>query len=245
MRRPKQVRRHQKVIVYWYFPPNSGTGIGRDLVKRLLKYGAEVVAISRTKKHLDSLEEEVKTTKLKTINADLSDWNMARRAAQEAGPIDCLVNNAAVAILEPFFDIKPESIDDSFNINVKSIINVSQVIAKGMVDRKNGGSIAALADHTVYCGTKGAVDMVTRVMALELGPHKIRVNTVNPTVVMTAMGQLGWSTPEKADPMLTKIPLGRFAEVHEVVDAIIFLLSDKSSMISGISLPVDGGFLAC
>nr|CAD7200365.1 unnamed protein product [Timema douglasi] len=230
-----------------FFPPNSGTGIGRDLVKRLLKYGAEVVAISRTKKHLDSLEEEVKTTKLKTINADLSDWNMARRAAQEAGPIDCLVNNAATAILEPFFDIKPESIDDSFNLNVKSIINVSQVIAKGMVDRKNGGSIvnAALADHTVYCGTKGAVDMLTRTMALELGPHNIRVNSVNPTVVMTAMGKLGWSTAEKADPMLAKIPLGRFAEVHEVVDAIVFLLSDKASMVSGISLPVDGGFLAC
>nr|CAD7461877.1 unnamed protein product [Timema tahoe] len=87
-------------------------GIGRDLVKRLLEYGAEVVAISRTKKHLDSLEEEVKTIKLKTIHADLSDWNTARRAAQEAGPIDCLVNNAAVAILEPFFDIKPESIDE-------------------------------------------------------------------------------------------------------------------------------------
>nr|CAD7573890.1 unnamed protein product [Timema californicum] len=97
----------------------------------------------------------------------------------------------------------------------------------------------------VYCGTKGAVDMLTRTMALELGPHNIRVNSVNPTVVMTAMGKLGWSTAEKADSMLAKIPLGRFAEVHEVVDAIIFLLSDKSSMVSGISLPVDGGFLAC
>nr|CAD7262498.1 unnamed protein product [Timema shepardi] len=137
----------KRLLCIGIFPPNSGTGIGRDLVKRLLKYGAEVVAISRTKKHLDSLEAEVKTTKLKTINADLSDWNMARRAAEEAGPIDCLVNNAATAILEPFFDIKPESIDDSFNINVKSIINVSQVIAKGMVDRKNGGTIVNVSSQ--------------------------------------------------------------------------------------------------
>nr|CAD7594551.1 unnamed protein product [Timema genevievae] len=127
--------------------PSVFSRIGRDLVKRLLEYGAEVVAISRTKKHLDSLEEEVKTIKLKTIHADLSDWNTARRAAQEAGPIDCLVNNAAVAILEPFFDIKPESIDDSFNTNVKSIINLSQVIAKGMVDRKKGGSIVNISSQ--------------------------------------------------------------------------------------------------
>nr|CAD7594550.1 unnamed protein product [Timema genevievae] len=104
---------------------------------------------------------------------------------------------------------------------------------------------AGLANHLVYCGTKGAVDAMTRAMALELGPHNIRVNTVNPTVVMTAMGKLGWSIPEKAASMVSKIPLGRLAEVHEVVDATIFLLSDKSSMISGIALPVDGGFLAC
>jgi len=81
-------------------------------------------------------------------------------------------------------------------------------------------------------------------MALELGPHKIRVNSVNPTVVLTSMGKMAWSDPAKAGPMLAKIPLGRFAEVEEVVDAVIFLLSDKSSMINGVALPIDGGFLA-
>jgi len=86
--------------------------------------------------------------------------------------------------------------------------------------------------------------MVSRVMALELGPHKIRVNSVNPTVVLTSMGKMAWSDPAKAGPMLAKIPLGRFAEVEEVVDAVIFLLSDKSSMINGVALPIDGGFLA-
>lgn len=87
--------------------------------------------------------------------------------------------------------------------------------------------------------------MLSQVMALELGPHNIRVNSVNPTVVMTDMGRLGWSDPEKAKDMLSKIPLGRFAEVEEVVDAVLFLLSDKASMCNGVYLPVDGGFLAC
>ncbi|KAG8041316.1 hypothetical protein G9C98_002304 [Cotesia typhae] len=81
-------------------------------------------------------------------------------------------------------------------------------------------------------------------MALELGPHNIRVNAVNPTVVLTAMGKLGWGDPEKARSMTEKIPLGRFAEVDEVIDPIVYLLSDRSSMINGVALPIDGGFLA-
>lgn len=229
----------------------AGKGIGRELAKRLASLGAEVIAVSRSKDGLDSLSAEVKS--IKTIAVDLADWDATRTAIQSAGPIDCLVNNAAHAALESFLDIKPESIDISFAVNVKAVINVSQIVAEGMIKRKNGGSIvnissqasqAALTDHTVYCATKGALDMVSRVMALELGPHNIRVNCVNPTVVLTDMGRLGWSKPEKAGPMLAKIPLGRFAEVHEVVDAVVYLLSDKASMINGVTLPIDGGFLA-
>lgn len=80
-------------------------------------------------------------------------------------------------------------------------------------------------------------------MALELGPHKIRVNTVNPTVVMTDMGRINWSDPQKSAAMINRIPLGKFAEVDDVVNSILFLLSDKSAMTTGSSLMVDGGFL--
>ena len=140
------------------------------------------------------------------------------------------------------------------DINLKAVFFISQTVAKGMVERGLGGAIvnissqasqAALQDHAVYCASKGGLDQLSRVMALELGPHNIRVNCVNPTVVMTAMGKIGWSDPKKAGPMLNKIPLGRFAEVEDVVHAVLFLLSDKAGMINGITLPVDGGFLAC
>ncbi|KYN04064.1 D-erythrulose reductase [Cyphomyrmex costatus] len=89
-----------------------------------------------------------------------------------------------------------------------------------MIKLKSGGSIvnvssqaaqAALKDHAVYCMSKAALDMLTKTMALELGPHNIRVNSVGPTVVMTEMGKLGWSDPQKAQSMINKIPLGRFA----------------------------------
>nr|KAF6295447.1 dicarbonyl and L-xylulose reductase [Myotis myotis] len=128
-----------------------------------------------------------------------------------------------------------------------------QIVARGLIARGARGAIVnvssqasqrALTNHSVYCATKGAMDMLTKVMALELGPHKIRVNTVNPTVVMTPMGKANWSDPLKAKAMLDRIPLGRFAEVQNVVDVILFLLSDQSSMTTGSAVPVDGGFLA-
>ncbi|XP_075415601.1 L-xylulose reductase isoform X4 [Tenrec ecaudatus] len=154
---------------------------------------------------------------------------------------------------EPFLEVTKEACDRSFDVNLRAVIQVSQIVARGLVARGTPGAIVhvssqasqrALTNHTVYCSTKGAIDMLTKVMALELGPHKIRVNAVNPTVVMTPMGQVNWSDPQKAKAMLDRIPLGQFAEVEHVVDSILFLLSDRSGMTTGSTLPVDGGFLA-
>ncbi|KAF2904623.1 hypothetical protein ILUMI_01561 [Ignelater luminosus] len=127
------------------------------------------------------------------------------------------------------------------------------MVAEDLIKRKKPGSIvnisskasmAGLHDHTVYCASKGAVDAFTRAAALELGAHKIRINSVNPTVIMTELGRACWSDPAKTEPLLKKIPLGRFGEVHEVADAVLYLLSDKASLITGTCLPVDGGYLA-
>ncbi|TWW81786.1 L-xylulose reductase [Takifugu flavidus] len=185
---------------------------------------------------------------------DLADWEATEAALQHIGSIDLLVNSAACTSLQPFLEVTPEQFDKLFNVNVKAALHVSQIVAHGMIARGSGGSIVnvssqasqcALRDHTIYCATKAALDMLTKMMALELGPHKIRVNSVNPTVVMTEMGRLAWSEPEKASAMTSRIPLGHFAEVEDVVNTILFLLSDKSKMTNGVTLPVDGGFLAC
>ncbi|CAL1680362.1 unnamed protein product [Lasius platythorax] len=230
----------------------AGQGIGRELALRLSKYKGEVFALSKTEKNLDSLVTA--DPKIQPVCVDLRDWDATRKAIQNILPIDLLVNNAGVACLTPFLDATPEGFDLTFDVNVKAVLNVSQVVAKSMIERKSGGSIvnissqagqAALKDHAVYCASKGALDMLLKTMALELGPHNIRVNAVSPTVVMTEMGKLGWSDPQKAQEMISKIPLGRFAEVDEVVDPIIYLLSDRSSMINGACLLVDGGFVAC
>lgn len=184
---------------------------------------------------------------------DLADWEATERALSNVGPVDLLVNNAGVALLQPFLEITKEACDTSFNVNLRAVIQVSQIVAKGMIARGVPGAIVnvssqasqrALTNHSVYCSTKGALDMLTKMMALELGPHKIRVNAVNPTVVMTPMGRTNWSDPHKAKVMLDRIPLGKFAEVEDVVDTILFLLSNRSGMTTGCALPVDGGFLA-
>lgn len=226
--------------------------IGRATAVALASFGAKVSAVTRTQADLDSLVRE--SPSIIPVCVDLSDWEATAVALRDAGPFDLLINNAACANLQPFLEVTPEQFDQSFNVNVKAALHVSQIVARSMKARGSGGSIVnvssqasqcALRDHAVYCSTKGALDMLTKVMALELGPHQIRVNSVNPTVVMTEMGRIGWSDPEKARTMMSRIPLGRFAEVEDVVNSILFLLSDKSSMTNGVTLPVDGGFLSC
>ncbi|XP_061665308.1 L-xylulose reductase isoform X2 [Syngnathoides biaculeatus] len=230
----------------------AGKGIGRATALALAQYGAKVTAITRTQSDLDSLVEECPS--IVPVCFDLGEWEATEAALKDIGPIDLLVNNAACAKLQPFLDVTPDQFDQSFTVNVKAVLHMSQLVARGMIGRQSGGSIVnvssqasqcALKNHTVYCATKAALDMLTKVMALELGPHQIRVNSVNPTVVMTEMGRRGWSNPETVKTMTSRIPLGRFAEVDEVVNTILFLLSDKSTMTNGVSLPVDGGFLAC
>ncbi|XP_055448418.1 L-xylulose reductase isoform X1 [Psammomys obesus] len=229
----------------------AGKGIGRSTVLALTAAGAHVVAVSRTQEDLDNLVRECPG--VEPVCVDLGDWEATEKALSTVGPVDLLVNNAAVALLQPFLEVTKEACDQSFSVNLRAVIQVSQIVARGMIARGVPGAIVnvssqasqrALTNHSVYCSTKGALDMLTKMMALELGPHKIRVNAVNPTVVMTPMGRMNWSDPQKAKAMLDRIPLGKFAEVENVVDAVLFLLSDRSRMTSGSTLPVDGGFLA-
>ncbi|TSK14496.1 Beta-1,3-N-acetylglucosaminyltransferase radical fringe [Bagarius yarrelli] len=231
-------------------PGSPLSGIGRATALALARGGAEVIAVTRTQADLDTLVHECAS--IKPVCVDLADWNATENALKDVGPVDLLVNNAGCATLEPFLEITQDSFDTSFSVNVKAALHVAQIVAKGMKARGSGGSIVnissqashrAFKDHAVYCATKGALDMMTKVMALELAPYQIRVNSVNPTVVLTDMAKIGWSDPVKANSMISRIPMGKFAEVEDVVHAILFLLCDKSSMTNGVFLPIDGGFL--
>ena len=227
----------------------AGKGIGEATARLLAAQGAKVVALSRSQDDLDRLRADLGC---ETIACDLSNLDAAHGAAQDALPLDGLVNNAGTTTLAPFLDTSIDAFDHLMTVNAKAAMVIAQVAASDMIERGVAGSIVnvssvaasiGIADHTAYCASKAALDALTRVMAVELGPHGIRVNSVNPTVTLTPMAAKAWSDPAKADPVKNRIPMGRFIEPSEVADVIAFLLDARASMVAGHSLVVDGGFL--
>jgi len=230
----------------------AGRGIGWDIVKTLVASNAKVVAVSRTKANLDKLKQEFPD--VETVCVDFSDSKATKAAAESIqGPIDGLVNNAGVAIMTPVLDkdLDIGACDKQFSVNVTAPMIFAQVVARNIINRKAKGgaivnisslaSLVALKDHMAYAASKAALDMATKVLALELGPHGIRVNSVNPTVVTTEMAMVGWSDPVKAEAMKSRIPLHKFCEPSDVSNLVLYLLSDQSDMVNGAIIPLDGG----
>lgn len=227
----------------------AGKGIGREIASLLSSFGAEVIAVGRTAADLDDLANEIGC---ETATVDVSDVERTMRVAEALGVVDLLVNNAGISRPQSFLDTTVRDFDDTIAVNVRGVMIVSQIVARGMIERGTGGAIVnvssqasmvALQDHASYCASKGALDQLSRVMALELGPYGIRVNCLNPTVTLTPMGAMAWGDPAKSGPMLDKIPIGRFAKPLDVAHAAAYLLSDAAGMIHGATLPVDGGYL--
>lgn len=228
----------------------AGKGIGREVARILAARGAEVVALSRSPDDLESLRAEIGCA---TIAVDLADIEAAQARVRDVLPVHLLVNNAAITSLESVLEARAESVRAVLDVNLMAPLFLAQVVAGDLVARGMPGAIVnvsslaaqtGLRDHAAYCASKAGLDALTRVMALEFGKHRIRANSVNPTVTLTPMAELAWSDPEKAGRMLARIPLGRFVQPAEVAEAVCFLLSDAASMVNGVALNVDGGFRA-
>lgn len=226
----------------------AGKGIGRAVAELLAARGAEIVAVSRSQSDLDELQQSIGA---RTIVADLGDADQARRAAEDAASADLLVNCAGTTALDRFVDLPIETFDRIMAVNTRSALIMAQDYARDRIKRGLPGAIVnvssisssvGFSEHAAYCASKGAMDAMTRVMANELGPSGIRVNAVNPVVTLTAMARKAWSDPAKADPVLSRIPIGRFIEPSEVGEAIAFLLSERAAGVNGVCMLVDGGF---
>ncbi|CAI2355367.1 unnamed protein product [Caenorhabditis sp. 36 PRJEB53466] len=232
----------------------ASQGIGKEICLSLAKAGAQVIAFARNEPNLQALVKETissRNTIIPVVGDVSANEEVLFKLIVPHFPIHGLVNNAGIASNHAIGQITQQSIDRTFAVNVRGPILIAQLVARNFVDRQIKGSIVnvssqaairPLDNHTVYCASKAALDMVTRCLANELGSQNIRVNSVNPTVVMTDMGRDNWSDPAKKQKMLDRMPIKRFAEVDEVVNAVLFLLSDASSMTTGSALPVDGGF---
>ncbi|NCD32215.1 MAG: SDR family oxidoreductase [Spartobacteria bacterium] len=234
----------KKVIV-----TGGASGIGRAVVENLLDQGAEVIAVHLNEnKNCDALKAH---PNCKVVVLNVTDETAICSFAASLSNIWGLVNNAGISLLEPFTEFKSDSMRKVFEVNVIGTAVMSREVAKIMirdgirgriVNVSSQGSLVALFDHASYCSSKGAVDSLTQVMALELGQHGIQVNAINPTITMTEMGKMAWGDPAKSDPMLKQIPLGCFAQPEDLAHAVAFLLSENTKMITGACLPIDGGY---
>jgi len=227
----------------------AGKGIGRSLALMLAKRGATVVALSRSQADLDDLTNE---TGARGFAVDLADADATRRAVLDALPVDLLVNCAGTTAVEPFVDVSIENFDLLYAVNARAPMIIAQEYARDRISKGLPGSIVnvssiaslvGIPEHAAYCASKGALDAMGRVMANELGRKGIRVNSVAPIITLTPMAVKVWSEPEKAAPMLARIPVQHFADPDEISEVILFLLSDAASMINGVTMPVDGGFM--
>jgi len=228
----------------------ASSGIGRAVAVRLAQSGAQVTAVGRNAAALDALQAEAGCVPLVL---DVADAPMLERALAPLPAFDLVVNCAGIALLESALDLQAESFDAVMAVNARAAALIASRCGKAMIVAGVRGSIVnvssqaalvALDAHLCYCASKAAMDAITRSLCLEFGPHGIRVNSVNPTVTLTPMAEQAWADPAKSAAALGNIPMGRFAQVEEVVAPILFLLSDGASMISGVALPVDGGYTA-
>lgn len=226
-------------------------GIGAATVRHLVKAGADVIASGRNEAGLNQLAEE---TGCRALAFDLTSEDSVRGALEDLdlwGVVNCGGFGGEIATpMETDIDV----FDKVIAVNARGALLVTKYASRTMIRLGKGGAIVnvssqaalvALKGHVSYAASKGALDNITRVSALELGPHGIRVNGVHPTVVMTEMSAFYWGRPEIGEPFLKQMPLGRWATEDDIAAPIAFLLSDGAAMISGVALPIDGGFTAC
>ena len=226
----------------------SGQGIGREIATSLAKAGAKVYALDCNKETLDDLVKEIPS--IVAIHQDLKDWEQTKETVSQMADLDGLVNCAGIIFSgAAAIDATKEEIDAILDVNLKAAINLMQIIGKKMVLNNKGGSIVnissvsgivATRNFMTYCVAKAGLDMATKVFALELGPYKIRVNSVAPTSVNTKLLK-EVVTAENIKHMETVIPIGQLLDVDDVAQCVLFLLSGRSKMVTGTTLVVDGG----
>ena len=237
----------------------AGKGIGRACAIALAEAGANLIIISRTQKDLNEVSKIVKKFKSKCITypCDVTNYNQIKNIIHKQKKIDILINNAGANIPEHFTKVKKRDMEYLVKLNTISTFHLAQLCTLKMLETKNrkkiGGSIINMSSQmghvggpirSVYNMTKAGLEGLTKGMAIDLAKDNIRVNTVCPTFVVTPMTRKFLKDKKFKKSILKNIPLGKFAELSDVANAVVFLASDSAAMITGTSILVDGGWTA-
>ena len=233
----------------------AGRGIGLAAAAALADAGAHVTLCARTNDEIEAAASDIRAGGGEAEARVLDVTKLADVGAFIAGsePFDILVNNAGTNRPAPFVEVTSEDFDLIFDINVRAAFFMSQSVARRLIAAGRPGAIIQISSQmghvgsprrSVYCASKHALEGMTKAMALELAPHNIRVNSLAPTFVETAMTKPYFENPEFRKFVLDKIKLGRVAQLEDLMGAIVFLASDAASMMTGSSLVIDGGWTA-
>ncbi|MSU90232.1 SDR family oxidoreductase [Rhodobacteraceae bacterium 2CG4] len=233
----------------------ASSGIGRACAAALGQAGAEVWLAARSRDKLDALAEEFAAEGLTAhvLPLDVADVASVEASVSAEGPFDVLVNSAGLARHSPALETTETDFDAVSDLNLKGAFFLTRAVARGLAQAGKPGSLINISsqmahvggiDRAVYCATKHAVEGFTKSMAIEWGPKRIRVNTICPTFVRTPLTEATFANPERVRWIEEKIKLGRVGEVEDIMGAVVYLASDASSLVTGTSLLVDGGWTA-
>ncbi|MBB5064640.1 SDR family NAD(P)-dependent oxidoreductase [Granulicella mallensis] len=237
----------------------SGSGIGQAIAERLAKEGANCVVDYRD--HIDQAQATAdKITaaggKAILVRADvsvLSDCtNLVDQAWQQLGSCDILVNNAGIEKGADFWDVTEADYDAVLNVNLKGAFFLTQAFVRKLRDAKKPGRVINISSvhedmvfphFSTYCASKGAMRMLMRDLAVELGPLGITVNNIAPGAVNTPINTSLLANKPKLDALLANIPLGRLANPEEIAGLAAFLASDDAAYVTGSTYVIDGGLM--
>ena len=230
----------------------ASRGIGAATARALDRAGARVVLVARTTDALIAVAGGLRNDPL-VITGDLADAEAPRRVADEAlqaaGHVDVLVNNAAAAKRMPSVDLDADTIDSMLDVNVRNLLLLTTALLPSMIERRSGSivnlssvsGVIGTPNRSAYAATKGAVDAMTRSLAIEHGPDGIRVNAVAPGVIDTDLWAKNKAIPGVVEQIEAQTPLRRWGTPEDVADVIVFLASDAARFVTAQTISVDGG----
>jgi NAD(P)-dependent dehydrogenase (short-subunit alcohol dehydrogenase family) len=236
----------------------ASRGIGYGLAKAMANAGAKVAVTARDLPAIEALVDEIEANggEARAFRLDVADIDQIEpvmQAVQKSyGRLDILVNNAGLGANHPALEVTESDWDEMMAVNLKGLFFCCQSAGRIMLDQGYGriinmssqASVVGIRDHAVYCATKGGVNQLTKVLALEWSAKGVTVNAVAPTFIYTPGTAERLDNPDYLESVLNRLPIGQVGKIKDVAGAVIYLASPAGSMVSGSVLMVDGAWTA-